>query len=93
MRMPDDFEEVRENRHFDRWIVNLADFLQTEKFQLFAQSNLNKSCDDPDWTYKDIDHVYEQKLDDQLYEVYRSSIPTKILVKHGLTKKEKISML
>lgn len=27
------FQEIRENRHFDRWIVNLADFFQTEKYQ------------------------------------------------------------
>lgn len=56
--------EVRENRHFDRWIVNLTDFLQTEKFQLFALSSLSDDDDSPDWTYKDIDHDYEKKLDD-----------------------------
>ena len=41
--IPMGFQEIRENRHFDRWIVNLADFFQTEKYQLLKLGALNNN--------------------------------------------------
>lgn len=81
------FQEIRENRHFDRWIVNLADFFQTEKYQLLKLGALNNNVKDTDWSFKDVDPDYERKIDDQLYKVYQQNISSEALVEHHLTKR------
>ena len=81
------FQEIRENRHFDRWIVNLDDFFQTEKYQLLKLGALNNNVKDTDWSFKDVDPDYEKEIDDQLYKVYQQNISSEALVEHHLTKR------
>lgn len=79
--------EIRENRHFDRWIVNLADFFQTEKYQLMKLNALNQNNKDVDWSFRDVDQDYENEIDNQLYKVYQQNISSEALADHHLTKR------
>lgn len=76
------FDEVRENRRLDRWIVNLADFFQTEKVQLLRLKALKE---DQDCDFEDVHKDLENAIDNQLYEVFQTTIPSSILKKHNLT--------
>lgn len=76
-------EVIDNGRQFDRWIVNLAEFFQNEKIQLIRLKKLQK--DSQDWNYQLDDPEYEKLIDDQLYDVYRSTISKEVLAKHHLT--------
>ncbi|RMC46716.1 hypothetical protein [Lactobacillus sp. ESL0230] len=81
-----DTEEIKEaDRQFDRWIVNLIDFLQTEKLQLLKIYSLQHDIKDQNLDFNTIDRNIQAKLDDQLYKVYVSLFDKAELKKHNLT--------
>ena len=80
-------EEIREDRRLDRWIVNLADFLQEEKYQLLKLQALQQDKPKTDWNFRTINKKINEAIDEQLYHVYQVSFSKDVLAKHGLTHK------
>ncbi len=82
-------EKIAGDRSLDRWIVYLSDFLQTEKSQLIALHKLQSDKNDgkTEWQLNDteIDVAKEKKIDDIIYELFRSSISLEQLKQHGLS--------
>lgn len=76
----EDDREIRETRRLDRWIVNLAHFLKTEKAQLYELYSLKGNAQ------LETDRKFSDMVDDQLYDVYKNNFPSKILEEHNLTK-------
>lgn len=72
--------EIRETRTLDKWIINLAQFLKTEKSQLFKLYGL-KGNDKLKNNRK-----FSDMVDDQIYEVYQNAFPKELLQEHNLTK-------
>ncbi|KJY54708.1 MULTISPECIES: hypothetical protein [Lactobacillus] len=85
----DSQEIIAGDRNLDRWIVYLSDFLQTEKSQLIALHKLQNDKNDgkTKWQLSDtgIDVAKEKKIDDIIYELFRSSISLEQLKQHGLS--------
>ncbi|KJY59672.1 hypothetical protein JF72_15050 (plasmid) [Lactobacillus apis] len=71
--------EIRETRTLDKWIINLAQFLKTEKAQLFKLYGL-KGNDKLKNNRK-----FSDMVDDQIYEVYKNAFPEELLQEHNLT--------
>ena len=76
----DDDIEIRETRTLDKWIINLAQFLKTEKAQLFKLYGL-KGNDKLKNNRK-----FSDMVDDQIYEVYQNAFSKELLQEHNLTK-------
>lgn len=76
----EDDREIRETRRLDRWIVNLAHFLKTEKAQLYELYSLKGNAQ------LETDRKFSDMVDDQLYDVYKNNFPSKTLEEHNLTK-------
>lgn len=72
--------EIRETRTLDKWIINLAQFLKTEKAQLFKLYGL-KGNDKLKNNRK-----FSDMVDDQIYDIYQNAFPEKLLQEHNLTK-------
>lgn len=74
--------EIRETRTLDKWIINLAQFLKTEKAQLFKLYGLKGNGNDK---LKN-NRKFSDMVDDQIYEVYQNAFPKELLQEHNLTK-------
>lgn len=72
--------EIRETRTLDKWIINLAQFLKTEKAQLFKLYGL-KGNDKLKNNRK-----FSDMVDDQIYDIYQNAFPEELLQEHNLTK-------
>lgn len=76
----EDDSEIRETRTLDKWIINLAQFLKTEKAQLFKLYGL-KGNDKLKNNRK-----FSDMVDDQIYDIYQNAFPEELLQEHNLTK-------